>query len=198
MNILCGGLAQALHNHSQSLGCIIMRGDGTAHECPARVRAHIRALQDPSGRRRAGPGLKLICALGQRDFHLGLRAIIPGAVDRVARASARMHARTSLGLSLSNYTGTRHVTHSTTTSNAGGANQGLLLYMGFFTGSRRGETSPRDDVVLSGDIPDAHQEVLRLCVRYLRKGWNLSLSAVNAAFLKLRFFLSDLTNKEEI
>lgn len=35
LNILCGGLAQALHNHShesrsQSLGCIIMHGDGTA------------------------------------------------------------------------------------------------------------------------------------------------------------------------
>lgn len=130
LNILCGGLAQALHNHSRSLGCIIMHEDGTAwvsrarYVCNVCARAAYAGLQAPPERVRAALGLKLIRALGTTWFSPSTRAATTGAVERAWPGF------------LSNYTSTRHTSPCLPSRGVTPLNQGPL-YADFCSASPR-------------------------------------------------------------
>lgn len=126
LNILCGGLAQALHNHSRASPGLYNYAQGWDSALSrARARAHICCMctvyaessnsSEKNGRAR--PGLKLIHARGQRDFHLRLCHNIAGEREREKREDAlirvahQARARADLG----NYTSTRHADFSTAT-----------------------------------------------------------------------------------
>lgn len=110
LNILCGGLAQALHNHSresrsQSLGCIIMHRGWDSVSVPAPYVCNVcvhgtRAYAGLELVRKNARGAGIEANTRSRDnviFTFDSRHNT-GAVDRVARIEV-----------LSNYTSTRHI-----------------------------------------------------------------------------------------